>query len=85
MMDARSGRYIGLDDIGSVIWQRLETPCKFGQLIDGLVADYDAERAAIAADVRELLTGLWPRMASSGSVETRPAVPDASGFRFRTR
>lgn len=58
MMDARSGRYIGLDDIGSVIWQRLETPCKFGQLIDGLVADYDAERAAIAADVRELLTDM---------------------------
>ena len=26
MMDIESGRYLGLDDIGSVIWQRLESP-----------------------------------------------------------
>ena len=39
MMDVESGRYLGLDDIGSVIWQRLETPRTFGELIDGCVAD----------------------------------------------
>jgi hypothetical protein len=58
MMDIRSGRYVGLDDIASVIWQRLETPRSFGQLIDGLVADYEAERAVIAADVRTLLADM---------------------------
>jgi hypothetical protein len=55
MMDVESGRYLGLDDIGSVIWQRLETPRSFGELIDGLVADYDADRSVIADDVRTLL------------------------------
>jgi hypothetical protein len=55
MMDIESGRYLGLDDIGSVIWQRLETPRTFGELVDSLVEDYDAERAVIAQDVRELL------------------------------
>ena len=55
MMDVESGRYLGLDDIGSVIWQRLETPRTFGDLVDSLVEDYDAERAVIAQDVRELL------------------------------
>ena len=55
MMDIESGRYLGLDDIGSVIWQRLETPHTFGKLVDSLVEDYDAERAVIAQDVRELL------------------------------
>ena len=55
MMDVESGRYLGLDDIGSVIWQRLETPRTFGELIDGLVADYDADRSVIADDVRKLL------------------------------
>jgi hypothetical protein len=55
MMDVESGRYLGLDDIGSVIWQRLETPRSFGELIDGLVADYDADRSVIADDVRKLL------------------------------
>jgi len=56
MMDIESGRYYGLDDIGSVIWQRLEAPCRFGTLIDGLVADYEADRAVIAEDVRKLLS-----------------------------
>ena len=56
MMDIESGNYFGLDDIGSVIWQRLETPSQFGKLIDALVADYDADRAVIAEDVRKLLS-----------------------------
>jgi hypothetical protein len=56
MMDVDSGRYLGLDDIGSVIWQRLQTPCTFGALVDGLAADYDADRAVIADDVRKLLS-----------------------------
>jgi coenzyme PQQ synthesis protein D (PqqD) len=56
MMDIESGRYYGLDDIGSVIWRRLEAPCRFGTLVDSLVADYEADRAVIAGDVRKLLS-----------------------------
>lgn len=56
MMDTDSGHYYGLDDIGSEIWRRLETPSTFGALVDSLAADYDADRAAIAADVRALLS-----------------------------
>jgi Coenzyme PQQ synthesis protein D (PqqD) len=55
MMDVSSGRYVGLDDIASVIWQRLESPRTFGDLVDSLVEDYEAERAVIAQDVHELL------------------------------
>lgn len=55
MMDIENGRYYGLDDIGSEIWRRLESPCTFGALVDGLVIDFDAERAVIAEDVRKLL------------------------------
>ena len=55
MMSIERGHYFGLDDIGSDIWKRLELPCSFSALIDGLAADYDADRATIAADVRELL------------------------------
>jgi len=54
MMDIVSGHYYGLDDIGSAIWQRLETPQTFAALIDGLAMKYDAERSVIAADVAEL-------------------------------
>jgi hypothetical protein len=56
MMNVESGRYFGLDDIGSVIWEHLGTPCQFGKLVDTLVADYDADRAVIAEDVRKLLS-----------------------------
>lgn len=55
MMSIQHGRYFGLDDIGSDIWKRIETPCSFGELIEGLIADYDSDRATIAADVRILL------------------------------
>jgi hypothetical protein len=55
MMSIEQGRYFGLDDIGSDIWKRIEQPCSFAALVDGLVADYDAERGTIAADVTALL------------------------------
>ncbi|MEJ2377814.1 MAG: PqqD family protein [Pseudolabrys sp.] len=56
MMHMTSGRYVGLDDISGDIWRRLEGPCTFGDLIDKLEADYDADRKVIADDVRNLLT-----------------------------
>jgi hypothetical protein len=55
MMSIEQGRYFGLDDIGSDIWKRIEPPCSFAALIDGLAADYEADRATIAADVQALL------------------------------
>jgi len=55
MMAVDTGRYFGLDDIASDIWNRLERPCRFADLIDGLAADYAADRATIAQDVRKLL------------------------------
>jgi hypothetical protein len=55
MMSIERGRYFGLDHIGSDIWKRIESPCSFATLIDGLAADYEAERAAIVTDVQSLL------------------------------
>ena len=55
MMSIEQGRYFGLDDIGSEIWKRIEPPCSFATLIDGLDAEYEADRATIAADVQSLL------------------------------
>jgi hypothetical protein len=56
MMSIEQGRYFGLDDIGSDIWKRIDPPYSFAELIDRLAADYDADRATIAADVRALLS-----------------------------
>jgi hypothetical protein len=55
MMGVEQGHYFGIDHIGSDIWKRIEPPCSFAALIDGLAADYEADRATIAADVQSLL------------------------------
>ena len=55
MMSIQQGQYFGLDDIGSDIWKRIEPPCSFAALIDGLAHDYEADRATITADVHSLL------------------------------
>jgi Coenzyme PQQ synthesis protein D (PqqD) len=55
MMSIQQGQYFGLDDIGSDIWKRIEPPCSFAALVDGLTVDYDADRATILADVHGLL------------------------------
>jgi hypothetical protein len=55
MMSIEQCCYFGLDQIGSDIWKRIEPPCSFATLIDGLAADYEADRATIRADVLNLL------------------------------
>jgi hypothetical protein len=55
MMSIEQGQYFGLDDIGSDIWKRIEPPCSFAALIDGLAVDYEADRATILTDVHSLL------------------------------
>jgi hypothetical protein len=55
MMSIEQGHYLGLDEIGSDIWKRIEPPCSFATLIDGLAADYEADRTTIATDVQRLL------------------------------
>jgi Coenzyme PQQ synthesis protein D (PqqD) len=58
IMSIEQGRYIGLDEIGSDIWKRIEPPCSFATLIEGLAADYEADRATIKADAGNLLLGM---------------------------
>jgi hypothetical protein len=55
VMSIEHGRYFGLDAVGTEIWRRIEPPCSFADLIEALAADYHADRATIAADVRSLL------------------------------
>jgi hypothetical protein len=55
MMSIEEGHYFGLDHIGSDIWKRIERPCSFAALIDGLAADYEADRTTIVTGVQNLL------------------------------
>lgn len=55
MLSIEQGCYYGLDDIGSDIWRRIQTPCSFAELVDNLITDYDADPVTIATDVQALL------------------------------
>jgi hypothetical protein len=55
MMSIEKGQYFGLDDIGSDIWKRIDPPCSFAALVEGLAGAYEADRTTITNDVRVLL------------------------------
>jgi hypothetical protein len=58
ILSVERGSYFGLDEIGSEIWQRLESPIRVEALCDALVAKYDADRSTIERDVLALLERL---------------------------
>ena len=58
ILSVERGSYFGLDEIGSEIWHRLETPVRVEALCDALVAKYDADRSIIERDVLALLERL---------------------------
>ncbi len=41
MMDEKTGHYFGLNPIARVIWQTLEHPTKYQQLLESLTDIYD--------------------------------------------
>jgi len=58
LMSAEAGRYYGLDDIGSDIWRRLQTPVRIDDLCTALAADYAADPKVVEVDVLALLEKL---------------------------
>ncbi|HEX3684491.1 MAG TPA: PqqD family peptide modification chaperone [Bryobacteraceae bacterium] len=58
MMNGTRDRYFNLDEMGRDIWRRMEQPCTFRELIDGLADAYDADRKTIAGDVSAFLRRL---------------------------
>jgi hypothetical protein len=59
LLRIQNGEYYGLDQTGSRIWQLIEKPISFGQIIDTLVAEYNVSRTACENDVVEFLKGLY--------------------------
>lgn len=55
------GAYYGLDEVGARIWQLVQEPRTVGELVRGIVAEFDVENEECARDVRELLVELAHR------------------------
>jgi hypothetical protein len=55
VLDIPSGRFFGLNDVGKLIWDRLEDSSSIEQLIDAVVADYEVDRDEASEDVNDLI------------------------------
>ncbi|MFC2176402.1 lasso peptide biosynthesis PqqD family chaperone [Bacteroidota bacterium] len=58
MMSVESGKYFGLDEIATRIWDLVENPLSFEAICTSLLTEYDIDEATCKQDVTDLLTHL---------------------------
>jgi len=58
MMSVENGKYYGLDDTGSRIWELIERPVRVSDLIDRLLERFDVDRETCEKDVLKFLSEL---------------------------
>lgn len=58
LLDARSGHYYGLDEIGSRIWVLTQQGQSVSGIVETLHGEYDVSPEALAADVEAFMTRL---------------------------
>ena len=66
IIDANSGRYFGLDDIGAVIWNALREPQPLAVVQRNLVAEFDGDADLIAREAEQFID----RLRGNGLVTT---------------
>lgn len=59
MMNIESGKYFGLDTIGSRIWELIDSPRMVAEVVGILVQEYDVERGQCQVDTVEFLNHLY--------------------------
>jgi len=67
LIGIETGRYYGLDAVGTAIWNRIEQPCSFDDLCAGLSEEFDGDPGVIADETRTFLTQLIERELVSAS------------------
>ena len=58
ILSVERGKYYGLDEIGTEIWQRLESPVRIDALCEHCATKYAADRQTIERDVLALFESL---------------------------
>lgn len=61
LIGIETGRYYGLDAIGTAIWNRIEQPCRVDALCAGLAEEFDGDPAVIAEETRAFIDLLAAR------------------------
>ncbi|MEM9310569.1 MAG: PqqD family protein [Pseudomonadota bacterium] len=55
LLVVETGRYVTFDGTATAIWERIENPIAFADLIDSLLAEYDVTQAVLEKDVTDAL------------------------------
>lgn len=58
ILDERSGRYFGLDDVGTFVWRHLQRATTLRSLVAAVTAEYEVAADACEADLRALIGDL---------------------------
>ena len=59
--DMRSGRYLGLDDVGARVWDLIGEGATRACIVERLSAEYDVAAGVLERDVQRLLQDLLRR------------------------
>jgi hypothetical protein len=58
LLNVKSGRYFGLDEVGTRMWAALTTTPSLSAACETLLAEYDVERGRLERDLRSLVEKL---------------------------
>lgn len=58
LLDLNSENYFGLDEVGTRIWQLIESSGKLQDIYDTLLAEYEVEADQLLEDMEQLLTDI---------------------------
>ena len=61
VLNLDSGRYFGLNEVGTVFWQGLEQGRSLKQITESLLERYEVDRDVLERDLAELMTDLKQR------------------------
>lgn len=59
MLNIEKGKYFGLNDIGSRIWELLEKPHRVHELVAVLIREYDVDEKVCQDDVLNYISKLY--------------------------
>ena len=57
-LNPASDNYVAIDAVGRRIWEVLEHPVRFGDLVDFVAAEFDGGRQQIEGDIAEFVSEL---------------------------
>ena len=56
LLNMKTGTYFGLDEVGTVIWERLELNNSFSEIIKYLVEHFNVDQKIVNKDITDFLT-----------------------------